>query len=320
MKFTAGQKFVDFIRHKKEIKERKIAFLMPIHPPHFEYAKNFLESFEYYKLDKQADFYFVFSNEEDKKACNTKYGSIVLPDNLKDINRERGIINVKKLYGVYELKDRYDYIIVLDSESLIIKNIDLLEVCETFFSNKILWGVLQYHGKSDNMSKMTKYASDFFEEKDRIKDDGLDLWFNNLCIYKASTIEDFFIKTNLKENITKLTFWHFDYYMYMYYLLLYHSFKPRNFLNIYNGCASKFYTICVDFMTKYMNIATPEKHKEITRLVGRKNKIFILIHLDRGELPSDQLLPENKYKNKVRYILSCFIPNKVLKVKIRNGY
>lgn len=301
----------------KTVTHKRVALLMPIIPAHFAYAKHFLETFEYHKLNQQADFYFVFSTEEDKKACKTKYGSIVLPENLKDLRRDQGIINVKKFYGVYELKDKYDYIIVLDSESLIIKNIDLYEACETFFNNKILWGVLKFHGDHDCISKITAACEEMFEEKRKMDDLGLDFWFNNLCVYKTSTIEDFFAKTNLKEKLTKLTFWHFDYYIYMYYLFLYHNFKPRNFLNIYSGCASKICVINVDFMSKYMYMATPEKYKEVKRLVEHENKTFMLIQLDRG---FGQQLPQNKWKNLLRRILSCFIPNKTLRRQIRKGY
>lgn len=242
---------------------KRIAFLMPIIPRHFTYARNFLASFEYHKLNKQADFYFIFSNKEEEKACNTKYGAIVLPDNLKDLGIEQGIINVKKFYGIYEIKDKYDYIIVLDAESLIIKNIDLLDVCETYFRNKILWGAPQY-----TVEAVLTASKEFFKEKEKIDDLGLYLWFNNLCIYKTSTIENFFEKTNLKENLTKLTVWHFDYYIYMFYLYLYHDFRPRNFINTRIGCPHRGCTINVDFMTKFMHIASPEKYKEVKRLVG----------------------------------------------------
>ena len=299
--------------------DKKIAFLMPIFPPHYKYAKNFLESFEYYKLNKQADFYFVFSNEEDKSTCKIKYEykSIILPEYLKDFGREQGIINVKKLYGVYQLKDNYEYIIVCDSESLINKNINLLDICETFFNNKVLWGAIKYPCKE--VESFTNACSSLFAEKDKIDDKGLCFWFNQLCIYKANTIDEFFEKANLKENITKLNFWHFDYYIYMYYLMLYHEFKPHNIINIYSDCSDKTCTLNVNYITKYMNIATIEKYKEVKKLVGNKNKIFMLIQLDRIILNSNKLL-ENKFKVVLRHILSCFIFKKCIRRKIRNGY
>lgn len=303
----------------KNTKNKKVTFLMPIIPKDFHYAKDFLESFKYHKLNKQADFYFVFSNIDDKNACKTKYNSIILPENLKDLGRDQGIINVKKFYGVYELKDKYDYVIVIDSESLIIKNIDLLEVCNRFFDNKTLWGILQNHNTQpiDYIKEIVAASSGLFDKKEELINLNLDFWFQNPCIYKSSTIENFFEKTNLKENLTKLTFWHFDYYIYMFYLYLYHEFKPQNLIEIYCGCHTKSCTLNVDFITKYMHIATPEKYQEIKRLGGGRN-VFLLIQLDAAK--SFNLLPEMKYKNILRRILSCFIPNRTLRRQVRSGY
>ena len=40
----------------------KIAFIIPTYPPHFNYAKNFLETFRKNSLNLQADLFFIFSD------------------------------------------------------------------------------------------------------------------------------------------------------------------------------------------------------------------------------------------------------------------
>ncbi len=41
-----------------------VAFLIPIYPPHFTFAKRLLKSFIDMNLHLQADCWFVFTNEE----------------------------------------------------------------------------------------------------------------------------------------------------------------------------------------------------------------------------------------------------------------
>ena len=66
-------------------KNKRIAFLMPIIPPHFhQYAKVFLKSFEFFKLNKQADFYFVFSNKDDEKVREALRKAVSFINNNQD--------------------------------------------------------------------------------------------------------------------------------------------------------------------------------------------------------------------------------------------
>ena len=45
----------------------KIAFIIPTYPPHFNYAKNFLDTFRKNYLNLQADLFFIFSDDRKHK-------------------------------------------------------------------------------------------------------------------------------------------------------------------------------------------------------------------------------------------------------------
>lgn len=295
----------------KNSTKNKIAFLMPIYETHYDYAKDFLYTFKKHKLDKQADFYFVYSSQKDKENSPFKENSIVIPEEFKNTTREDGIINIKKLYGISYLKNDYDYIIVIDAESIIIKKIDLMQICDEFFNNKILWGM----PISDNNNVVPKIFSDsrsFFDEKSKIKDDNLVFWFSNMCIYKSDTLDDFFKVTKLLDNFDKLTFWSFDYYIYMYYLLLYQGFKPKSIILLNAFADVRDNVINLDYINKYMYMCSSEIYDFSNKISRTKKNIFMFIQLDR-----QSFVNRNITLKILRRLISCFIPNKLLRRKIR---
>ncbi len=293
----------------KNLSKNKITFLMPIHPPQYNYAKSFLKSYKKHKIDKQADFYFVFSNENDKNLYDNPTNYIIMPTELQNLKREEGVINAKKFYGINQLKDKYDYIIVIDSESFIIKNADILKICEDFWTRKTLWGNFE-HVNNPRFYKI-KDASECWFNEGKKNISKLDLWFNNLCIYRCDTLNDFFNKTNLLKSLNKLTFWDFDYNIYMFYLILYHGFTDKLIIPSANTCQSKTPTYDENFIKNCMYMCTYERHQEIKKLNGG-NSVFLYIHLDRKL----NINKDIKFKL-LRRLISCFIPDKFLRRKIR---
>ena len=43
----------------------KVAFVIPLHQKHYELAREFIQSFKKYGIDKQSDLYFVLSTKQD---------------------------------------------------------------------------------------------------------------------------------------------------------------------------------------------------------------------------------------------------------------
>lgn len=74
---------------------KKIAFLVPIYPPHFKYAQNIIKTWKTTQLNEQSDIWFIFTNEEEKEKYGEWKNSIILPKEFR-VFENRGIINIKK--------------------------------------------------------------------------------------------------------------------------------------------------------------------------------------------------------------------------------
>ena len=208
--------------------QKKVAIIVPIYPPHFKRAKSLLESFKKHKLDKQADLWFVFTNEEEKKEFVAWDNSIILPKELC-IFANNGIINIKKIYALKYLTNNfnYQYSIILDAETKFLRNIDLIEVCDSYFNKKELYGNLVNKESNFLTERVKQQAKSYYLACENISllDTDYYLWFNQPCIYNMKHMGDFFLKIKYNENISQLKWEDFDYYLYMYYLILFQDFK-----------------------------------------------------------------------------------------------
>lgn len=259
--------------------DKKITFLMPIYQPHFKYAEEFLQSFHRFKLNQQADVWFVFSNEQERQLFSKKTNAIVIPENLQHLERDNGIINVKKFYGLSKINDKYDYVITIDAETIVIKNKNLLNICNEFFKTKKIWG----NTPTDlDAMKVVDSCRKHLSLKKKIKNDDLYLWFNNLCIYKTANCDDFFNKTKILEKLEDLSFWDFDYNIYMLYLILHEDFKIENIRQKCFGFSSSSVPLVKEeYANKFMHIATPIIYNSVKRLGGGK-ACFMLINTDKN--------------------------------------
>lgn len=205
----------------------KIAFLCPIYPPHYYYWKKLLKSFYKNHLDQQADLYFIFNDTADAFLFGNYEHKLILPKDLlqKFYAWSTHFPDAKKSFGVHLLKDSYEYLITLDAESRIIKNINLIDMCETYFANKILyWNKLT--GKTNAV--MQNSLERFTNQEQTDQDLSLYLRFNQPCIYKSAYVDDFFAKTNILNDIDHLKFGWWEYYCFMLYLIFYHGFNVQD--------------------------------------------------------------------------------------------
>jgi len=279
--------------------DKRIAFLMPVYPPHYDYARGFLRSFRKYKLDRQADIWFVFSNEADRVAFAEVENAIIMPAHLQDLSRDNGVINAKKFYGLSRIKDKYEYVIVVDADMQIMKNIYLHKVCEDIFSRKTLWGNTRHTGEHDKIYFLfTSACREFFADANKINDSRLGLWFNNLCVYKTDTLDDFFAKTGIMDKLKNLIFWHFDHYIYMYYLLIYQGFHTEQIFPLGVFAEYRGSLVNKEYKEKYLHMATRHMYEQIKKLGGGVG-CFMFIHLDRP-------VPENDNKNFILRVIRQF--------------
>jgi len=261
---------------------------MPIYPPHFGYANEFISSFFKYEFDKQADLIFVFTDEKEReefKNTNFKgyYKSLVLPEFLR-VSKGQGIINIKKFFALLSLKDEYEYSLIVDSESEFCKNVDLLSLFNEFYAKKILYG----NETRGDASAIKNTSKKFFEEKflnQSFENEELYLWFNQPCIYKNSFLEEFFkaIKMNSFKDLLSLSWHSFDYYVYMYFLIFYKEFKIVNLDILAQWGALE---------VPHRNVFKSQKYKQIPFLCSNphlakelsKEKLFLYIQKNASHL------------------------------------
>lgn len=269
--------------------KKKICFIMPVYPPHFGYANEFIKSYFRYEFDKQADLIFIFTNEAEAKEF-TKinfagyYIALILSENLRQkiTDKKAGIINVKKFFALMQIKDEYEYSIILDSESELVKNIDLKALCDEFYEQKILYG----NATISNASGIKANSRQFFKEDKKIPNDELYLWFNQPCLYKNAFLADFFTKGGFfkDEDLLRLNWASFDYYIYMYYLLLYRDFRIVDLkLTSSWGFLEHPYSKPLSEEVKQIQFAVA--HPKLAPFLNQ-NKLFLLINVDRcKEIP-----------------------------------
>jgi len=296
----------------------KVAFLVPTYPPHFQFAKEFLKSFYSQKLDAQADVWFVFTNEEERIAFGGYKHSIVLSEELR-VFENKGIINIKKFYGLRQIQDKYSYVIVLDSESRLLKNVNLFDICEEYFSSKILIGNEIFLGTKERTEGIKNSCRAFFvEHKDFEKlNNPLYLWFNQPCIYSCDTLDDFWNKIDYDKNIKNLKFDDFDYYIYMFYLILYHEFQIDD-IEIKSS-----YGICecplkiLEFKSKkYKKLSILITSSELLKKVNNP-KCFLSVQLDKSNNWKSANPFSLKLANFIAKLLTFFIPNKTTRKSLR---
>jgi hypothetical protein len=264
-----------------------IAFLIPIHPPHYHFIYNLLNKCK--SNDIEIDIFLVFSNKID-------YHKFTMKNEIKpiicDSLNTNSIVTYKKFFGLKQLANStYDYIICCDSE------IDI--ICDNF-TNEIINNKIQniftnkkiYAGDTVSDScimKITETSANIFPNeidllKNITKKFTLYFWWSDLPVYRKSDITPFFNTINY-ENIM----WrHFDYIIYQYYLILYHGFEIINTTPITNVKFSleNLYTADIDILNKLIDINygfswNSNKMYKLNKNFINSQKGFLIYHLDR---------------------------------------
>lgn len=271
---------------------RKIAFICPTHPPHFNFAKSLASSFIENGYENQADLWFVFTNSNEADSFGDYEFKLVLTEDIC-IFKSNGIINIKKLWALQTLRFSYEYIVSIDSESLFIRYVDLQELCNDFFKAKILIGNKILPEGKELTEKIKEKCKEFFPHADQnhLYSD-LYLWFNQPCIYKTSNLDNFFKITKICNKLQFIEWFHFDYYIYMYFLILYENFLITD-IEIESS-----YSVC-EASEELLNIKS-KRYKELKIMTSALQNLylfdnqllFLVIQVDRTS--SNYLITINK--------------------------
>jgi hypothetical protein len=231
----------------------KACFLIPIHPPHYKYL-SFLT-----KLNNKHDFsiIFVLTYIRDKHGlinylshnivstfCNIKYITLEEDINIAHLiskfdDRECGIINIKKLYGLNYISQHYDvfdYIGVIDSE---IEFIDVDNVYDRFKliceKKVVIAGNTTIRNKSLAFLDYIHNASiQYIQIEDRplvneMTNNGkYYFWYSDIPVYDRNILPSFLTYIgfhNFTNFLKHMCFWSFDYVIYYYYCIAFHNCK-----------------------------------------------------------------------------------------------
>ena len=269
---------------------KKTAFICPLYDMknHFDLAINLYKSKIEFKID--ADLIFIFSNEEQKEKFalrvknelgidNMLYN--IMPENLS-VYKAKAV--TKKLYGLKEYMNIYDYIILTDCETVFIKWFDAYKLAEE------IWN-------SHNMLVANISPDGFFIMRKRYKQMGLyynkklrkalgcfkyNFWFNELQVYKCSYLPDFFEWLNDFDVEKIYNTWDcFEYYVFYAYLCIKHGLQIK-----------KYHYICMGGINEYMDVFSTKKQKRIIKKMNLhwtsskeniSDQIVMRFHLDRSK-------------------------------------
>jgi hypothetical protein len=262
---------------------QKIAFIIPIHPPKYDFIYSLIEDLKNNNIN--IDLFLVFSNEEDYSIFYF-FKDYIKPIFLPENTNTQSIVTYKKFYALNILKDnlKYDYFIVCDSEIKIIASnfneLNIINKIKNIFENKKIYGI-EY--TSYNPFLINKSCRELFKNDTLSNYSQLHTWWNNIPVYKRNTLDDFFDKITLEA----LTWYHFDYIIYEYYLILYQNFKMINITHIVGACGSIEFLYDIDQeMTNKLKLLeygfswVPKRLYVKAKELFNKNGAFIQYHLD----------------------------------------
>jgi hypothetical protein len=261
---------------------------VPVHPPKFSFAKDLLNSFNRYTYFLQADMVFVFSSQEDYLAFDEFVDYLIVPEHIAE-NKKNNAINKKKLYAIKKLKEKYKYILVLDADCIFMRYVDLEMEFDDYFQRRVLYGNKAF-GIEITCLVQNSARSHFGGNKDYHKTENrLYLWFNQPSIYKCDHIDDFFSAMDFDEDFSTILWQDFDYYLYMYYLILYRDFTivDLGIVAYFSVCEAKEVSLekAAIVNDNYKTAVLFQARKNVYRQLSPvmiKDTFFLIIHCDRG--------------------------------------
>jgi hypothetical protein len=281
-----------------------VCIVVPIHPPYFSYGVNLVVQslFAEYKLC------FVFTSQQERlqfaemvqDGPAVDYLWIVMEelspsDLLHRVGQTRSFPTYKKLMALWELSDRYEYIVCVDAETFILRTDGWRERCREIFDRRfwcggaILSGMIPEHeiirASACNLAPQDAQAamSRLLVEK------GAYTWWWDLPVYRTKGIEKFFEWINWDNQdwvVERLNFSVFDHITYQYYLALSEEFdirRPQPFVHSLEFADAEIVKLAHEtvspgaWVNAHAYLQDPEYF--------RKREYLAVYHLDRSNFP-----------------------------------
>jgi hypothetical protein len=265
----------------------KAAFIIPIHPKHYNYIYHFIDIIHNNKVN--IDIYLVFSNENEYNIFRKKdeIKKIIIPY----VNTQN-IVTYKKFFALEKMKDdiNYDYFIVCDAEIDIIpenfNETNIINKIRNIYENKLIYaGEVLNNNTVININKHSiNLITDGYKLQNITKNYSLYFWWSDLPVYKRDHLTHFFSLFKY-DNIG---WFHFDHLIYLSYLLLHHNFvilditsllDRRWSLEAYHPpeIESLHKLKAINYGFSYITKPLYDKYKDFLIKEGS----FLLYHLDR---------------------------------------
>lgn len=283
---------------------KKVAFICPIYDMknHFDLAVNLYRSKVELGIDE--DFYFVFSDNAQKEKLshrikeelNAEFYSIVIPEDLLPYKSK---VVTKKLYALQTLMDKYDYLSIIDSESLFIKKGDFSQIFDDIWIHENCLNANVSYESFDLMRtcflKMHLYFNLKLIWETRFYK--YNIWFNEIPVYKCAHLPEFFNWLEQFDKNEYLNEWLcFEYYIYSAFLITQKGYHIHRFRDLNSGGG----------IMEYLPFFPIEEQKRILELLGThwssnpamvNNNTYLLFHLDRVD--------NNNYTSNYKSIFSA---------------
>ena len=237
-----------FVEPEMDFRERSApnatCLVVPVYPPHFEYAR----ALAFQTLEAKVDLCLVFTSKADRAAflATTSKGAkpwfrhyclddYYAPFTLETLQLRRIFPVFKKFFALDRLRDRYKWFICPDAETHLLRNEGWDECCERLFASKVWYGgrVPENNGLQQGVAKKTatELVGDEIEKATiRVMTDNHSFfsWWWELPVYKAEHVGEFlsWIGWNGPEPFQdRLSWFTFDHCLYEYYTALHHNFR-----------------------------------------------------------------------------------------------
>lgn len=267
---------------------KKVAFICPLYDKenHFDLAFNLYKS--KHDLHIEEEIYFIFSDEVQKEKFRSRIYEVfseeiswlILPEEQLDYKSK---VSIKKIYALRSLKDKYEYLAAIDSESLFVKNTDFYRLFEEIWDRCLFLNANISPDGFFIMRDCFRTINIYYNRSLRreLRYYLYNIWFNEIPIYRCDNLSDYLAWLDSPEKKGWLENWKcFDYYMYAAYLIIEKGYHIKRFNICSNGG-----------IMEYIMEFTPQKQSRILNMLGThwtsnpdvtNCNIVMLFHLDRS--------------------------------------
>lgn len=215
----------------------KCAFIIPLHPKHYQYGYSILNEIS----GSDADLYFVFTTVEDKDLFEKElptlsYFRYILFSAFTPMDPIvlNSIVSLKKWYALALLYTKYEYICTIDSEIKFLKKTGFYKMMQSIALQKMIFGGRLPPEALREQSIVRDSLLILTPTKDHAKLGRLSnqfrmyTWWSNPAVYVCKDVPGFFNWIDFRRATLNRFVWNiFDDMVYNFYCILYKGYQLK---------------------------------------------------------------------------------------------